>query len=259
MITLIEPESGLMDCIGPKLKRAHQDFVVVALDDFCQTRSVEFGSSPSLSLQVGLDRYWLGADINSISKTMLQTFCDVDDSTFWINEPIRAWQTQYYGYQLRLAELSGFRVPNTLISNNMAEINSFQERYNSDVIKIKPAALKADMQIFRQAITGGDRIRVYVFGEKTFPFNLGPFHESHDGSPAQHFMPLNADVSKSLARFMRMSRLDFGIFDLCLNNNHDMMWVSFSTDVEKLTRDDMRAPFAGLCDALADVLVKTAQ
>jgi len=259
MITLIEPESALMDCIGPKLKKAHQDFVVVALDDFCQTRSVEFGSSPSLSPQVGSDKYWLGADINSISKTMLQTFCGVDDSTFWINEPIRAWQIQYYGYQLRLAELSGFRVPNTLISNNMAEINSFQERYNHDVVKIKPAALKPDMKIFRQAIMGGDRIRVYVFGQKTFAFNLGPFHESHDGSPAQHFMPLDADISKSLTRFMRMSRLDFGIFDLCLKKNQDTIWLNFSTDIETLARDDNRAPFAGLCDALAETLIKPMQ
>lgn len=257
MITLIEPESGLMDCIGPKLDEAKQAYTVVALKDFSKNRSVEFGQKSILSAEPIIERYWLGVDIRSISKNMLQTFCDVEDASIWINEPIRAWQAQYYGYQLRLAELSGFKIPNTLISNNVTNIETFRAKHNDAIINLMAAEIDSGIQMFRQAITGGDRIRVYVFGSKTFAFNLGPFREFGASPRVPDFIPMDSIVSKSLTRFMRMSRLDFGIFDLCQKNNQDIMWICFSTDIEKLAEDDKRIPRGGLCDALANILVET--
>lgn len=264
MITLIEPESGLMDCVGPKLEASHQEFTVIGLKDFCHKRTIEFGRHSSLKPISVSDRYWLGADISSISKDLLQTFCDLDDASLWVNEPIRAWQAQYFGYQLRLAELSGFTVPNTIITNNESDILSFQERYSQEFIQIEPDAFNADVQIFRQRINAGKHVRVYVFGANTFAFDLGPFREMHEladehSSSAQYLTALNPLTTRSLSRFMRMSRLDFGIFDLCLKNKQDAVWVNFSTDIETLARDEKRFPFAGLCDALAETLIKSTQ
>ena len=259
MLTLIQPESILMDCIAPKLQDANQEYVILGLDEFCETRSFEFGQDAASSYTPHANSYWLGAPAHSLSKDMLQSFCEVSDQAVWINDPIRVWQTHYYGYQLRMAELSGFKIPKTIITQDATRLSDFKKKYHNEVIEIAQKDSRARTHIYRESITSGDRIRIYVFGEKLCALNLGPFIEMQDSSESdnQRFWPLDKDISKSVGKFMRLSRLDFGIIDLARLESGEMIWIGFSTDTIVLARDDRQFPFAQLCAALVEFLSET--
>ncbi|MFJ3229335.1 RimK family alpha-L-glutamate ligase [Streptomyces sp. NPDC086783] len=166
----------------------------------------------------------------------------------WVDNPTHIDLAANKIIQHCVARQAGFRIPQTLVSQDPDEIRAFYDTQNGEVI-VKPlkqvksvpaltkrvskelltneASMKLCPVIYQELIPGSKHIRAHVFGDQV----LAALLESDDLDwrpdlriPCRQFV-LPGQVQANLKNVLRQLNLSMGIFDLKLTDEGEYVWI----------------------------------
>jgi glutathione synthase/RimK-type ligase-like ATP-grasp enzyme len=195
----------------------------------------------------------------------------------WVNDPAATRRAENMLVQLRVAQRAGFRIPQTLVSQDPEQIRRFCAALDNRVVlkAVKgttktpvmttmvtesllaaAGALRLAPAIYQECIPGTRHLRVSCFGDGVHAALLEaealdwrgdlniPFRREH----------LDADLEARLRAVLRALGLRMGIFDLKLTAAGEPVWLEVNPQgqflfVEGLTGLDLTGAFAAFLHA----------
>ncbi|RCJ30102.1 hypothetical protein A6769_34305 [Nostoc punctiforme NIES-2108] len=179
----------------------------------------------------------------SLLGLLLNTF-----SGTWISDPTATRLADNKLIQLKAAQIAGFRVPKTLVSQNPQVIREFCRSLSNKVV-VKPVRGTSKVPLFTQMLTeehlaseeslhlcpamyqeyipGHRHIRAHCFGDNIYSVLI----EAEDLDWRQNldipFKPfeLNAKSKQCLLQVLRVLNLKMGVFDLKLDFDGNLIWL----------------------------------
>jgi glutathione synthase/RimK-type ligase-like ATP-grasp enzyme len=180
-------------------------------------------------------------------RTTLRALESIFPDARWINSPTAQRAAASKITQLRWAQECGFRVPDTLISNDPREVEQFVASYpkavyktlewagfpdqtgvytteiNVDMVKSNAAPIRRAPGIFQEFVQKDYELRVTVVGSNLFTVKInspaagkGAIDWRHNIFDNDMYEPgtLDATTQDGIHRFQRMSGLIYGAYDL---------------------------------------------
>lgn len=164
----------------------------------------------------------------------------------WISSPEATERAGDKLYQLLVARNHGFRVPDTLISNDPEAVRQFHERHDGNVIikaaqndgRVFLAAERFDLKalsddqirivpsIYQELIAGTKHLRVNCFGHRVHC----AFIESDqlDWRPDLNVpigaYSLDADVERQVVELLDAFELSTGVMDIKISDEGELVW-----------------------------------
>ncbi|MBS2533272.1 ATP-grasp ribosomal peptide maturase [Catenulispora sp. NF23] len=199
----------------------------------------------------------------------------------YVNHPLRNRDAEYKPLQLDLAQRAGFRVPPTLISNDLAEIREFIGRLGPVIHKAlrwtpyyledgtgasmwtEPVATDeldesviVASHLFQAQVPKVADVRVVVVGNQVFPIRIdsGLLDWRRDYSALKYSVTdLPDGMAGALVTYLRDLGLASGSFDLCIDRNGDFYWLELNPNgqwgwLEAETGLPLAAAFADLLE-----------
>lgn len=212
---------------------------------------------------------------------------------FWVNPPSVVESIQHKPVQIRLANRVGFRVPETLFSNDPDAIADFHRRHDSNIVykcfygnswkledgseriyamnrtvPVLPedlehrAALSAAPGIFQRRIEKAFELRVTAMGRTLIAARIdSQKHEAtrEDWRSGQHLLEIEPfdlpeDVAGRCRRYMREAGLNFGCFDFIVTPEGDYYFLEVNQAGQFLWKE-ARCPDLPMLQAFCDFLV----
>ena len=193
----------------------------------------------------------------------------------WVNHPLRNLAADNKIIQLQAAASTGFRVPQTLVSQNPEAVRRFCEQLEYNVIvkpltaiRTKPlftAKVTSDLldcedsvtlcpAMYQEFIPGTRHFRAQCFGDRVHAALLESdsldwrVNRDFSVSPAE----ISEDLQMRLIKVLKVLGLKMGVVDLKLTPNGEPVWLEINPQgqflfVEGLGGQDLTSPF---CDFL---------
>lgn len=190
----------------------------------------------------------------------------------WIDHPVDTALAENKLVQLQTARHAGFRVPDTLVSQDPTLIRDFCERLDYKVI-VKPVKGTRKAQLFTNMVTPanlaceesialcpaiyqeyipGDRhVRVQCFGDDIYSVIIKSQNLDWRGniSVPLEVIELEEDVKRRLRKILTMLRLKMGVIDLKFTPDDELVWFEINPQgqflfVEGLTGLDLTSAFS---------------
>jgi glutathione synthase/RimK-type ligase-like ATP-grasp enzyme len=174
------------------------------------------------------------------------------DEAWFVNDP-RHQAAAVKPYQLRVAQRTGLRVPDTLITNDPIAAAAFVERHHGQVVHKALSAprhcfrgtqrwsdsertLLSDLvlapTIFQETVTDCRELRITVMGERAFAAEFRPQHGLIDGrlDYATRYRPhaLPEGVSRMLIDLVRRLGLVFSTIDMKLTDEGEYVFLELN-------------------------------
>ena len=169
----------------------------------------------------------------------------------WINDPHATRIAENKLVQLKIAQKLGFKVPDTLVSQNVSEIKNFFEKHSDKVI-IKPVKgtreipvytrflKKSHLQyekqmnlcpaMYEEYVSGDTHIRANCFGKNIFSAAIKSddldWRKNLDSSFSQVDLP--DEIEKRIIKLLNMLGLKMGIIDIKINENNEYVWLEIN-------------------------------
>jgi glutathione synthase/RimK-type ligase-like ATP-grasp enzyme len=212
-------------------------------------------------------------------------------NAFWVNNLDAAARARHKLNQLIVARDIGFNVPETLMTNNSADIHNFMKSHSSVVYKsFTPATwdddsgkralfakllLEEDLPkdpvlqlcpgIYQQYVKQKFEVRVTVFGQTVIALKLrsaGSTRKTIDCREGhmtgldseEHALPMQ--IEQKLRDFMRRYDLRFGCFDLIMSDDGDYYFLEVNEAGQFLWIEELQ-PSIPMLDAFCGFLEST--
>jgi ATP-grasp ribosomal peptide maturase len=199
----------------------------------------------------------------------------------YVNHPLRNRDAEYKPLQLDLAQRAGFRVPPTLISNDLAEIREFIGAQGPVIHKalrwtsyhledgtgasmwtepVTAAELDESVvvapHLFQAHVPKVADVRVVVVGDQVFPIRIDSdlLDWRRDYSALKYSVTdLPDGMSGALVKYLRDFGLASGSFDLCIDRDGEFYWLELNPNgqwgwLEAETGLPLAAAFADLLE-----------
>ncbi|MCZ2483908.1 hypothetical protein G9H64_13150 [Aquirufa nivalisilvae] len=212
---------------------------------------------PDLNLKNESDKIFILADY----EMLLENIYSVLESKKWLSHPKHVYQAENKIYQLRTAKDIGFKIPDTLITNQHLLLEKFIKKHNENVI-IKPIRQgrinhknglksiftnKISMStinglnefiitpcIFQEYIDKEYELRITIVGNKCFSakVNSQKFEESKidwrkkNLKFEQYLLP--KEISDMCLKLTQKLNLSFGAIDLIRNNKGEYVFLEIN-------------------------------
>lgn len=179
---------------------------------------------------------------------------------FWVSRPSRIRYAENKITQLKVARKIGFRIPQTIISNNPKEVIDFIARNRDNVVIkpvksgfvsdeeiiftnivskeiLEPTRIEKIPSIYQQYIRKKYDIRVTVFGDEIFPVEI----HSQDGSDSridwrkssdlnmeqkEHILP--KELQERCLQMTNYFGLEFGAIDMVLTHENEYFFLEIN-------------------------------
>lgn len=169
----------------------------------------------------------------------------------WVNHPSKDSVAANKLYQLTAACEIGFRVPDTLISQQPREIRAFCGKHGGRIVakKLTGSTLKATVSLvvdtdqlakdelltpcpamYQEIIQSTNHLRVNCFGNKVFAFLISSPEFDWRRRMDVRFIPykLDAIVAQRVVRLTKSLGLKYGIYDMILPDNGEPVWIELN-------------------------------
>jgi hypothetical protein len=181
-------------------------------------------------------------------------------SALWVNAPEAAQQGENKVHQLRIAKRVGFKIPDTLISNDPVQIGKFLARHPQVIYKtfaphlwqnetqmhvaharliqrdqvIDPRSLAIAPGIFQSFVNKTADLRVTVIGQRLFAMQLNSKQghafvdwRSHtkEASFQAQAIELTGALQAKILKFMQSMNLVYGCIDLVVDANQEIYFL----------------------------------
>lgn len=188
--------------------------------------------------------------INNDSQASLFGLLKNEFKGVWINDPMATRMAENKLIQLRAAELAGFQVPQTLISNDPEVVNSFcmmldyqvvvkpvrgTQKYHLFTRKLRAEHLEYDDSVrlspamYQQYIPGSSHIRAHCFGDKIYAVAIesADLDWREDLDVPFDFVKLSEQAESRLRDALAILGLRMGIVDLKMNGS-EPVWLEIN-------------------------------
>jgi len=170
----------------------------------------------------------------------------------WINHPLATRNAENKLLQLRAAQLAGFRVPETLVSNCPEEVLEFCRKHQNQVI-VKAvrgtkyfsiftrqvteehlrddASIRVSPAIYQEMIPGERHLRVHCFGSEAYSvqINSSDLDWREDLEVPFELIETPAPIMQSLSKVLKTLGLRMGIFDLKMTPEGEPVWLEINS------------------------------
>jgi hypothetical protein len=194
----------------------------------------------------------------------------------WVNVPSNDALAGNKLSQLRIAEECGFRVPRTLITQDIEDVVEFSRLIGGPIIakklmgtryaplatveidcnKLTAQSVALCPAIYQERIDSTTHLRVNCFGERHHSFLIESRCMDWRRDMEGPFVPYKLDDSTSarLMSILRRLNLEMGVFDFILLADGSLVWLELNTQGQFLFNEgkagyDLTTPF---CDFLID-------
>ncbi len=208
--------------------------------------------------------------INKNCASTLRSFLIASFSGQWISSPEATDRAADKLYQLMVARQQGFRIPDTLISNDPKAVREFHQRHRGNIIakavrnsgrvflatervdlnKLSDNQMSAVPTIYQELIPGTRHLRVNCFGDRIHAALIET--DDLDWRPNIN-VPINpfsvgADLEKRFIALLNAFDLRVGIMDLKISDRGDLVWFEVNPQgqflfLEPLTGQNLLASF----------------
>ena len=199
----------------------------------------------------------------------------------YVNHPLKNRDAEHKPLQLDLAQRAGFRVPSTLISNDLAEIRNFVSMHSPAIYKAlrwtpyytkdgtgattwtEPVTVEEldesviwTPHLFQAQVAKTADVRVVVVGNDVFAVRI----DSELLDWRRDYSALNYSVidlpdrmNEALVKYLRNLGLTSGSFDLCIDQEGEFTWLELNPNgqwgwLEAETDLPLTAAFADLLE-----------
>ena len=209
--------------------------------------------------------------ITNDSRAALEGMLWNENRGVWINNPDANRKAENKLNQLRVAQLIGFRIPKTLVSQDPQRIRAFCDSLgNKVVIKsvrgtsraalltmpvtadllASSTALSVCPAIYQERIDGTTHIRANCFGERVFAFAIESprLDWRTDLSVPIRPIDLDSDLCRRLLASLDSPGLEMGVFDLKIDPSGEPVWLEVNPQgqflfLSGITGFDLLTPF----------------
>lgn len=170
----------------------------------------------------------------------------------WINHPFSTRNAENKLLQLRAAQLAGFRVPETLVSNCPEEVRQFCQRLKGQVIVKavrgtkyfslftrqvteehlrESASIRMSPAIYQEMIPGEAHLRVHCFGDDIISVQIESTNLDWRENLEVPFRVVETQpsVAERLLKVLAILKLRMGIFDLKLLPGGEPVWLEVNS------------------------------
>jgi glutathione synthase/RimK-type ligase-like ATP-grasp enzyme len=208
--------------------------------------------------------------INKNSMSTLRSFLTASFDGKWISTPEATDRAADKLYQLQVARKHGFRVPDTLISNDPEAVKQFHDRHDGRIIikaarnsgrvflstrqvdleKLSDEQIRAVPSIYQELIPGSYHLRVNCFGRaihaaliETDALDWRP----DINVPIRRYV-MNADLEDRITALLEAFDLKVGVMDLKISGPGDLVWFEVNPQgqflfLEPLTGQNLLSHF----------------
>lgn len=208
--------------------------------------------------------------INKNCTSALRSFLLSTFSGKWVSSPEFTDRAANKLYQLKISLEQGFRIPDTLISNDPDAVRIFYEKHHGNII-VKAlrnsgrkflATQKVDLEmlsdnqirmvpsIYQELISGTKHLRVNCFGNEVYAALI----ETNDldwrpniNVPITVF-PIDAQLKSRIVDLLSVFNLRMGIMDFKISHQDELVWFEVNPQgqflfLEPLTKQDLLTNF----------------
>lgn len=185
---------------------------------------------------------WRGVLFGAVSESF---------NGIWVNDPKYDALAGNKLFQLRIASNIGFRVPDTIVTNDPKTVIKFCEKHNNRIIakKIQGAgnlslatieltidqirestdAIRLSPTMYQEKIKSQKHIRANCFGQKVYSVLIKSTDLDWRRNLNCNFSEyqLGDDVNNKIIRLLSELNLKMGIMDLMITNN-DIVWIEIN-------------------------------
>jgi glutathione synthase/RimK-type ligase-like ATP-grasp enzyme len=184
--------------------------------------------------------------INKNCTSSLRSFLIASFSGEWISSPEATDRAANKLHQLIVARQQGFRIPDTLVSNDPQAVREFHQRHHGDIIikafrnsgrvflatqrvdlnKLSDNQICAVPSIYQEFIPGPKHLRVNCFGDRVFAALIETdeldWRPNINVSISPFF--LDAALKERFIALLNAFNLKIGVMDLKLSDRGDLVW-----------------------------------
>jgi len=227
-----------------------------------------------------------------LSETLLGLYALLDNCN-WINNPFRTRITHRKLLQLEVAKKVGFKIPDTIISNDEATVFSFAQKHNWDIAikslgaisvathdkeeshkqfgiftrrinKEELIAVKDKVQylptLYQEYISKKYELRITCVGKKIFGCKI----DSQSNPISKEDMRFNIQdlkhepydccmIEEKLLAYLDFFKINFGCFDIIVDENDNFVFVECNPNGQWLWIENMTG--MNISKAIADLLI----
>lgn len=209
--------------------------------------------------------------INRNCASTLRSFLIASFSGKWVSSPEATDRAGDKLHQLRVARELGFRVPDTLLSNDPQTVREFHQRHHGNIIikaarnsgRVFLATRRADLDqlsddqisavpsIYQELISGTQHLRVNCFGHEVHAALIETDEldwRPNINVPIRPFL-VDADLEERIVALLDALGLRMGVMDLKISDRGDLIWFEVNPQgqflfLEPLTGQNLLASFA---------------
>jgi glutathione synthase/RimK-type ligase-like ATP-grasp enzyme len=220
--------------------------------------------------------------INNDWKGSVRGILETLHKGVWVSTPWATERASNKLWQLQVAQRRGFRVPETLVSNNPQSVKEFVDKYEKRGVIVKPVigtkqallftqkvnssqlndeSIRICPAIYQEYILGTRHLRVNCFGHQIFAFEI--ITDELDWRPNLHVTVKACSLDSSLQHLilavLNDMQLEMGIVDLKIDESGSAVWFEVNPQgqflfLEGLTKQPLQKIFACfLADRLTDI------
>lgn len=182
----------------------------------------------------------------------------------WINNPFSLFKAERKTYQLFIASKIGFTIPETIVTNDIEEVNSFIHFFNNEVIakpishggygkednfaifttdlsdkifQLNKEIVQSSPFIVQRKIKKKYDIRVTVFGSKIFSHKIEPNTTINNYIDWRKYDPKNLsyssiklpdEIRQSIINFMTILELKYGALDFIIDDKDQWYFIEIN-------------------------------
>lgn len=185
--------------------------------------------------------------INKNCASTLRSFLNASFSGTWVSSPEATDRAADKLHQLKVARRQGFRVPDTLVSNDPEAVREFHQRHHGNIIikaarnsgRVFLATQQVDLDelsddqigavpsIYQELIPGTKHLRVNCFGDQVHAALIET--DALDWRPNINVpispFPVDPDLEKRVIALLNAFDLKVGIMDLKISDRGDLSLV----------------------------------
>jgi glutathione synthase/RimK-type ligase-like ATP-grasp enzyme len=209
--------------------------------------------------------------INKNCTSTLRSFLNASFSGKWVSSPEATDRAGDKLHQLKVARRQGFRVPDTLVSNDPKAVREFYQRHEGKIIikaawnsgrvflatqrvnldQLSDDQIRVVPSIYQELISGTKHLRVNCFGDQVHAAQIET--EALDWRPNINvpISPFSVDVEleERIIALLNAFNLKVGIMDLKISDQGDLVWFEVNPQgqflfLEPLTGQNLLAHFA---------------
>jgi glutathione synthase/RimK-type ligase-like ATP-grasp enzyme len=209
--------------------------------------------------------------INKNCASTLRSFLNASFSGEWVSSPEATDRAGDKLHQLRVARQQGFRVPDTLVSNDPKTVREFHQRHHGNIIikaarnsgrvflatqrvdldELSDDQIRAVPSIYQELIPGTGHLRVNCFGNKVHAALIET--DALDWRPNINVpispFSVDTDLEEQIIALLKAFDLRVGVMDLKFSDRGDLVWFEVNPQgqflfLEPLTGQNLLASFA---------------